>query len=72
MYHIKPKKAQIQFTVTLTVYWISAAVFNLDDMLPLNLPVEVENGLLSRLLCHQLKIRTGIAISLLLLLRIAA
>ena len=34
----------IHFTVTLTVYSISAAVFNLDDTLPLNLQVEVKNG----------------------------
>ena len=50
--------------VTLTVYSISAAVFNLDDMFPLNLQVEVQNGVLM----HHLKIRTGrAAISSLLL-----
>ena len=34
--------------VTLTVYSISAAVFNLDDMFPLNLQVEVQNGVLQQ------------------------
>ena len=41
---IKPS----QFSVTLTVYSISAAVFNLDDMFPSNLQVEVQNGVLQQ------------------------
>ena len=40
---IKPS----QFSVTLTVYSISAAVFNLD-MFPSNLQVEVQNGVLQQ------------------------
>ena len=41
---IKPS----QFSVTLTVYSISAAVFNLDDMFLSNLHVEVQNGVLQQ------------------------
>ena len=41
---IKPS----QFPVTLTVYSISATVFNLDDMFPSNLQVEVQNGVLQQ------------------------
>ena len=58
--HIKPEKAQLFNS-------ISAAVFNLDDVLSLNLQVEVQNGVFSRRLWHRLKIRTGKAIPLLLL-----
>ena len=41
---IKPS----HFPVTLTVYSISAAVFNLDDMFPSNLQVKVQNGVLQQ------------------------